>query len=100
MSPSKYQPRWWFYPSWLGLDAPFVVTTWTIAISLANGERVEPVSIIALWSTVWLIYLGDRLYDVAHCRDWSHAPGRMAFGKTRRRTPSDPGPSASWVPRG
>jgi hypothetical protein len=24
----------------------------------------------------------------------------MAFGKTRRRTPSDPGPSASWVPRG
>lgn len=79
-----YQVRWWYLPSWLGLDAPFVVTTWTVAIGLSTGERIRPDSILALWSTVWLIYLIDRLYDVASCQDWSRAPGRMAFGRDYR----------------
>lgn len=78
------QVRWWYLPSWLGLDAPFVATTWTVAIALSAGESVRPAVALALWSTVWLIYLADRLYDVASCRDWTQAPGRMAFGRDYR----------------
>ena len=55
--------RWWYLPSWLGLDAPSVVLTWTWAVS-RNSEAVllfRPAA--AMFLTVWSIYLLDRLID-------------------------------------
>jgi hypothetical protein len=63
------------------MDAPIVVSIWTMAIALCTGASVERASFIALAATVWFIYLGDRAIDVCRCRDWSAAPGRMLFGQ-------------------
>src|SRR5688572_22204658 len=72
--------RWWFLPSWLGLDAPCVVLTWTWAVSRASDtpQRLRPAA--AMFLVVWSIYLADRLIDVARCRDWPQATGRLQFG--------------------
>jgi len=72
--------RWWYLPSWLGLDAPCVVSTWTLAVALGCDLSYQAVAMAALFSTVWSIYLLDRLVDVARCSDWSHVTGRMQFG--------------------
>lgn len=76
--------RWWYLPSWLGLDAPFVVSTWTIAIGLSVGREISWWALTALFFAVWSIYLMDRLVDVARCRDWSVVTGRMHFGNRHR----------------
>ena len=76
--------RWWFLPSWLGLDAPCVVLTWTWAIS-QNSEAIlsfRPAA--AMFLVVWSIYLLDRLIDVARCSDWQQATGRLRFGRQYR----------------
>jgi len=76
--------RWWFLLSWLGLDAPCVVLTWTWATSRASGVTLPARAAAALFLVVWFIYLGDRLIDVARCRDWTRATGRMRFGRDFR----------------
>ena len=76
--------RWWFAPSWLGLDAPCVVSTWTWAASKASGTELSLRSITALFFVVWAIYLSDRLVDVASCRNWEQATGRLLFGRNYR----------------
>jgi len=76
--------RWWFLLSWLGLDAPCVVLTWTWATSRAAGVTLPARPAAALFLVVWFIYLGDRLIDVASCRDWSQATGRLRFGRDFR----------------
>ena len=76
--------RWWFAPSWLGLDAPCVVSTWTWAVSRALEVSLPVRSMGALFLVVWFIYLSDRLVDVAGCRDWSQATGRLRFGRDLR----------------
>lgn len=73
--------RWWYLPSWLGLDAPCVVLTWTWAICRASGTALPIHLAAALFLVVWFIYLADRLIDVAHCRDWTEATGRLRFGR-------------------
>jgi hypothetical protein len=76
--------RWWFLPSWLGLDAPSVVLTWTWAIS-RNSDAVllfRPAA--AMFLVVWSIYLLDRLIDVARCSNWQQATGRLRFGRRYR----------------
>src|SRR5580704_4036825 len=73
--------RWWFLPSWLGLDAPCVVLTWTWAIG-RNFEiwpSFRPAA--AMFLFVWSIYLLDRLIDVARCSNWQQATGRLHFGR-------------------
>jgi len=73
--------RWWFLPSWLGLDAPCVVLTWTWAIS-QNSEAVLSVRPAAgMFLVVWSIYLFDRLIDITRCNDWQQATGRLRFGR-------------------
>ncbi len=37
-----------------------------------------------MFLVVWCIYLSDRLVDVARCRDWSRATGRLRFGRDYR----------------
>lgn len=37
-----------------------------------------------MFLVVWLVYLSDRLIDVARCRDWAHATGRLRFGRRMR----------------
>lgn len=76
--------RWWFLPSWLGLDAPCVVSVWLWAISRALGQPVDLASSIALFCAVWAVYLADRLIDVARCGDWVRATGRLRFGRRFR----------------
>ena len=76
--------RWWFLPSWLGLDAPCVVLTWTWATSRASGMALPLRPAAAMFLVVWCIYLSDRLIDVARCRDWTQATGRLRFGRAWR----------------
>jgi hypothetical protein len=76
--------RWWFLPSWLGLDAPCVVSTWTWAISQGTGLALSFTSVAAMFLVVWSIYLTDRLIDVSRCPNWDQATGRLLFGKRFR----------------
>lgn len=78
------QFRWWFLPSWLGLDAPCVVLTWTWAISRATEIPLPIRPAAALFLVVWFIYLSDRLVDVSRCPDWTAATGRLRFGRNFR----------------
>src|SRR4051794_15257097 len=71
-------------PSWLGLDAPCVVSTWTWAISRSTGLPLAIRPAAALFLVVWLIYVSDRLIDVANCRNWDEATGRLRFGRRFR----------------
>lgn len=61
-----------FFPSLLCLDAPFIALGWAFCLSFDLGgdgrEAFSPVAAApaaALFLSVWLIYLFDRLYDVA-----------------------------------
>ena len=76
--------RWWFLPSWLGLDAPCVVLTWTWA--LGRNFEITPSfrPAAAMFFFVWSIYLLDRLIDVGRCTDWQKATGRLRFGRRNR----------------
>ncbi|MDY3558559.1 hypothetical protein R5W23_005679 [Gemmata sp. JC673] len=76
--------RWWLLPSWLGLDAPCVALTWTWATGRASGVALHARPAAAMFLVVWFIYLSDRLIDVARCRDWTHATGRLRFGRSAR----------------
>src|SRR5215218_8583532 len=76
--------RWWFLPSWLGLDAPCVVLTWAWATARSSGAALPAGPAAALFLVVWFIYLADRLVDVARCPDWARATGRLRFGRTHR----------------
>jgi hypothetical protein len=76
--------RWWFLPSWLGLDAPCVVSTWAWATARSRDSALPILPVAALFLVVWSIYLTDRLIDVARCRDWTHATGRLRFGRKWR----------------
>lgn len=76
--------RWWFLPSWLGLDAPCVVLTWTWAISENSDAILSFRAAAAMILVVWTIYLLDRLIDVARCNDWQKATGRLRFGQRCR----------------
>lgn len=81
---SALQFRWWYLPSWLGLDAPFVVSTWTWAVAQNTIRELPERAVAAMFLVVWSIYLSDRLIDVARCRDWSEATGRLRFGRRLR----------------
>ena len=73
--------RWWFLPSWLGLDAPSVVLTWTWAVSRATDTPLPLRPAAAMFLVVWSIYLADRLFDVGRVQDWCQATGRLRFGR-------------------
>jgi hypothetical protein len=76
--------RWWFLPSWLGLDAPSVVLTWTWAITQNSDSSLSFRPAAAMFLVVWSIYLLDRLIDIARCSDWQQATGRLRFGRRYR----------------
>ena len=73
--------HWWFWPCLLGLDAPCVALTWTYGVGRATDRPLVPRVALALFLTVWSIYLGDRLLDVARCQNWQTATGRLRFGR-------------------
>jgi len=76
--------HWWFLPSWIALDSPAVALTlvWTISRNTEATLSFRPVAAMCL--VVWSIYLLDRLIDVARCRDWQQATGRVRFGRRFR----------------
>lgn len=76
--------HWWYTPSWLGLDAPCVVSTWTWATSRTLGVEFPLRPVAAMFLVVWCIYLLDRCIDVASCKDWDQATGRLRFGRDYR----------------
>ena len=73
--------RWWFLPSWLGLDAPCVVLTWCWAVSESFELIMKVCPAAAIFLVVWSIYMLDRLIDVSLCPDWQRATGRSQFGR-------------------
>ncbi|MEM1296149.1 MAG: hypothetical protein AAGH89_12350 [Verrucomicrobiota bacterium] len=76
---------WWWLPSWLGLDSPFVITTWTVAVSRTLGTPLGWEVYAAQFFACWSVYLADRLIDVRRCRDWSRVNGRLEFGRRVQR---------------
>jgi hypothetical protein len=48
------------------------------------GEALPARPAIAMFLVVWFIYLFDRLIDVARCKDWTNATGRLRFGRDWR----------------
>lgn len=76
--------RWWLTPSWMGLDAPCVVSTWTWATSRELDVTFPIRPVAAMFLVVWFIYLLDRCIDVTGCKDWTQATGRLRFGRDYR----------------
>jgi hypothetical protein len=76
---------WWQLPTFLGIDAPCVVLTWTWAVSrtttTAEGLQLHVKPATAMFLVVWLIYLLDRMIDVARCQESSLASGRLKFAR-------------------
>lgn len=81
---TAYRVRWWWLPGWLGLDSPFVIATWTWAVSRTLEQSVAWQVYAAQFLACWSVYLADRLIDVARCRDWSRVNGRLEFGRRYR----------------
>jgi hypothetical protein len=80
----KESLRWWFLPSWLALDSPAVALTWAWTISRNTESTLSFRPVAAMCLVVWSIYLLDRLIDVARCREWRQATGRVRFGRRYR----------------
>ncbi len=76
--------RAWLLPSWLSIDSPIVVVTWTWAFSRALDRPASREVYLAIFLACWSVYLLDRLIDVARCQDWSLVSGRMRFGRQFR----------------
>lgn len=76
---------WWSWPHLLGLDASVVALVWqdwwsrSTHTPLASGER------LVLGLGVWLIYLADRLADVARGRPEDAGTARHLFAAAWRR---------------
>jgi small-conductance mechanosensitive channel len=47
----------------LSLDAPTVAAVWTYFIAAALGVRIPCFAPFAMFLTVWIVYVGDRLLD-------------------------------------
>ena len=63
-STSEEQPWLWF--NLLSLDAPLVAISWQLLFIKCGREEIQPLVVIVLGLTVWLIYAADRLFDVLH----------------------------------
>ena len=56
----------WLWPNLLSLDAPLIAVLWQSFLAQRFIVPLRPTARIALFLTVWAIYIADRLLDVRH----------------------------------
>ena len=56
--------RPWLWPNLLSLDAPLIALLWQALLAQRYAVPLRPPGRIALFLTVWAIYIADRLLDV------------------------------------
>lgn len=59
-------PPVWLWPNLLSLDAPVVAVLWQAFLAQRYEVPLRPAARVALFLTVWGIYIADRLLDVRH----------------------------------
>lgn len=66
----------------LALDAPLVATFWWLSFTVAFGEQIDWHICLALFPSVWAIYLLDRIFDAGNLQ--AETPKRKTFANERR----------------
>jgi hypothetical protein len=59
-------PPVWLWPNLLSLDAPVIAVLWQAFLAQRYAVPLRPAARVALFLTVWGIYIADRLLDVRH----------------------------------
>ncbi len=67
------------------LDAPLVAVSWSVLLAQYAGGSIHWANQIALFCATWLIYLGDRLYDVRAGASIQRTSLRHQFAKRFRK---------------
>ncbi len=75
---------WWLWPNILSLDAPLVAVLCQMALARACKVAVMPAVHWALFLTVWLIYVVDRVLDGFSLRHAAKVSARHAFYRRHR----------------
>jgi len=70
-------------PSFLCLDAPLVALGWTLLLSPVPGVA-RNAALAALFLTVWIVYLADRLFDSLRHGKAATVPPRHEWAKRHR----------------
>lgn len=60
---SDRAPQLWLWPNLLSLDAPIVAVVWQLLFLRCFHLPVDPLPLVLLSVTVWLIYAADRTMD-------------------------------------
>ncbi len=81
---SSENSPFWCWPSLLGLDAPIVAVTWQALIAKGLGLDLPITHQIALFLSVWIIYLADRLFDSLRAPASAQLTSRLRFAKRFR----------------
>jgi hypothetical protein len=79
-------PPVWLWPNLLSLDAPLIAVVWQAFLARRYAVPLHPAGRVALFLTVWGIYIADRLLDVRHPAVTSES-ARHRFYR-RHRTPA------------
>lgn len=81
--PGPGRRPWWLWPNLVGLDAPVVAVVWQWGLATAFAAAVPRPASVALFLTVWGVYLADRFLDADPGRPVS--PGdRHEFARRHR----------------
>jgi hypothetical protein len=73
----------WLWPNLLSLDAPLIAVVWQDFLSRSYAVPLRLPGRVALFLTVWAIYLGDRLLD-ARQPPVAAEPARHSFYRRHR----------------
>ena len=76
---------WWLWPNVLSLDAPLVAVLCQAALARAHKVALLPSVYAALFLTVWLIYVVDRVLDGFSMQKAERLSARHAFYRRHRR---------------
>lgn len=57
----------WLWPNLLSLDAPCVAVAWCALLAKSLRLAIDPLALLLLGATVWIIYVADRILDVRAC---------------------------------
>lgn len=82
--PKRPKIQSWQWPNLLALDAALIAVAWQLALAQALGLALPMATCIVLALSVWLTYLADRLFDVAHRPQGQLLSARHVFAKRHR----------------
>ncbi|MBS1854780.1 MAG: hypothetical protein JST11_05410 [Acidobacteria bacterium] len=77
-------PPLWLWPNLLSLDAPLIAVLWQDLLAWRYQVPLHPPARIALFLTVWAIYIADRVLD-ARRPPTAFEPARHRFYRRHRR---------------